>query len=172
MITIATKSKEKGCLLWIAKAFVDQSLNVGTGFLLARTKPAICAMLRLTACRDNRVKELSMESIANLCEESTNARKLSMNSGVLRAVCDGMKLTCNNNNNNTNNNVNEGEERVRRVCVRAVLLLSGHRSSAKRLQKEVQLISRLSQFAVSTDEDVELKQAALHGVVLLAQFAG
>ena len=144
-------------LQWTAKAFLDQSALSSGNFYIARDPEALDALAQLTTCCYSDVKASALETVVNLADDALNAKKLAMSTILLEALVSCME-------NHTDND----DAIVRRHAVRAILSLASHRSSTRRMAKQFGLVSSLSRYGISQDNDVELKRAALHGVLLLA----
>lgn len=156
---IETMSSAKGRLvrLWTARALVEQSLLAGSSFLMVRTSHVMDTLIRLAACDYIDVRAATFEALANLAQEPANARRISTNTVILELLV-----------RTVHESHNLESEEARRQAVRAVLLMASNHSSTKRVAKHLGLVSCLSRYGTSDDEDYELKQAALNGVVFLA----
>lgn len=56
---------------------------------------------------------------------------------------------------------------ARRNAIGVILSLATHRTTFRRIAKEQGLVASLSMYGSSEDEDVEMKRAAIEGVLLL-----
>jgi hypothetical protein len=101
-----------------------------------------------------------LEAAVNLSENRSNAKKIASSNYLIAALVKCIDdQTCNN------------EIILRRHAIRAILSLVSHRSGSKRIAKHLGLVAALSRYGISAqDNDVELKRAALHGVILLSPF--
>lgn len=144
-------------LQWTAKAFLDQSALSSSNFYITRDPEALDALAQLTTCCYSDVKTCALEAVVNLTNDALNAKKLALNTRLLQALVSSIE-----------NHMDSDDAFVRRHAVRAILSLASHRSSTRRLAKQFGLVSSLSRYGISQDNDVELKRAALHGVLLLA----
>lgn len=144
--------------LWTARAYVEQTLRVSSSFILVRSDSNIAGLLALARSKHIRVRVSAVEAIANLAQEAANAKRLSTNDAVFDILIKSINET----------EEDDGGECVRREAVRAILLMANHRAASKRVAKQSGLIRSLSQYGTSIDGDVDLKRAALHGVLVLA----
>ena len=144
--------------LWTARAYIGQSLNVSSSFFMVRSESAIAGLLSLARSKHGRVRASAVEAIANLVQEPANARRLSTNEAVVNTLIYNIDAKGD----------TGGTENARRQAVRAILLIANHRSASKRAAKQRGLIQSLSRYGTSVDGDIELKRAALHGVLVLA----
>ena len=155
-LNIMSFAKERLVGMWTARSLVEQSLLAGSSFLMVRTPVMMGIFVRLAASKYTDIKAATFEALANLSQEPANARRISMNGDILELLI------------HTIRGENNLESESSRQAVRAVLLMASNRSSTKRIAKHLGLVSCLSRYGTSADEDCELKQAALHGVVVLA----
>jgi hypothetical protein len=144
--------------LWTARAYVEQSLKVSSSFILVRSETNIDGLLALARSKHTRVRASAVEAIANLAQEAANAKRLSTHGAVFDILITSIEAICD----------DDGSEDVRREAVRAILLMANHRTASKRVAKYCGLIRSLSAYGTSIDGDVDLKRAALHGVLVLA----
>ena len=155
-LNVMSFAQERLVRLWTARSLVEQSLLAGSSFLMVRTPIMMGIFIRLAASKYTDVKAATFEALANLSQEPANARRISMNDDILELLVHTIRVE---------SNLESGSSRQ---AVRAVLLMASNRSSTKRIAKHLGLVSCLSRYGMSSDEDSELKQAALHGVVVLA----
>lgn len=155
---IETMSFTKGRLvqLWTARALVEQSLLPGSSFFMVQTPNILSIFIRLAATKNTDVKAAVFEALANLAQEPENAKRISASTNILELLVRTVRER------------HAESEEASRQAVRAVLLMASNRSSTKRIAKHFGLVSCLSGYGTSSDKDYELKQAALHGVVVLA----
>jgi hypothetical protein len=153
-----SKSTSIDVSLWTARAYIEQSLNASNSFFMVRSESTIEGILRLAMSKNSRVRSSAFEAIANLSQEAANARRVSMHDSVVQTL-----ILCINRGNESG--VLESEQRE---AVRAILLIANHASASKRVAKHQGLIQALSRYGTSVDGDVELKRAALYGVLMLA----
>jgi len=145
---------------WAAKSFLDQSALSSNSFYVVRDQDAMTSLASLITCSHREVKEPALEAVANLSEKRSNAKKLASSSSLITALVDSI-----------DSETGCDDATFRRHAVRAILSLVSHRSSTRRMAKHVGLVAALSRYGVSAqDNDVELKRAALHGVIILAPF--
>jgi hypothetical protein len=149
----------KAVLQWTAKAFLDQCALFMSKFYLARDPDALDALAQLTTCCYSDVKASALEAVVNLTDDVSNAKKLATSTRLLEALVSTIE-----------NHTDSDDAILRRHAVQAILSLATHRASTKRMAKQFGLVSSLSRYGVSQDNDVELKRSALHGVLLLAPF--
>lgn len=152
------KSPSFDVSLWTARAYIEQSLNPSNSFVMVRCESTIRGILCLAKSKHSRVRSSAVEAIANLSQEAANASRLSMHESVVQTLIESI-------NGDHKSGASENE---RREAVRAILLIANHASASRRLAKHQGLIQALSRYGTSEDGDVELKQAALHGVLMLA----
>jgi len=157
LVKLASCENRDVCL-WTAKAYVEQSLKVSTRFLIPRCEILLNGLLLLAQSKYSRVRVVALEAIANLFQDGANVKRLSKNEKVLRVLVQSIS-----GKNYDSNSVTE-----RRHAVRAALLLANHRAGSKQVAKYDGLVQSLSSYGISVDGDVELKQAALYGVLVLA----
>ena len=153
-----TKSPSFDVALWTARAFIEQSLNASNSFFMVRCEFTIGGILCLAMSKHSRVRSSAVEAIANLSQEAANARWLSTHASVVQTLIECIDRA----------HENWASENEQREAVRAILLIANHASASKRLAKHQGLIQALSRYGTSVDGDVELKRAALHGVLMLA----
>lgn len=143
-------------VLWTARGFVEQSLQIDSSFFIVRSPKVLYTILQLSASKQPKVAALGVEVLANLSRDSSNAKRLTTNGRVLSGLVDHLQTTTTEN------------EDARRQAVRAALYLASHKSTSRLIAKQFDMIPSLSRYGTSNDEDVDLKKAALHGVVMLA----
>ena len=149
--------EQKAILIWTAKAFLEQSALPGNGFYIVRATDTLNSLANLAASCHPGVKCYALEALANLAAPAANAKKLASNNSILDALVTSI------------GDLSKSENALpRRHAVRAILFLASHRSSTKRMAKQLGLVSSLSRYGISQDHDVELRRAALHGVLILA----
>lgn len=145
-------------LMWTAKAFIHQTALTSSSFYIVRQQAMLQAILDLATDKDNPlVKAYALEALTNLAEDPANARKLAANSRLLETLVANVEPDVKNNSLNT-----------RKHAVHALLCLASHSATTKRLAKQLGLVASLSRYGISHDNDVDLKRAALHAVLLLA----
>lgn len=148
----------KTVMQWASKALLDQSALSSNSFCIVRDQNVLQSLAHLISYSSRNVKEPALEAVVNLSENRSNVTKLASSSCLVAALVSSIDdLTC------------SEETILRRHAVRAILSLATHRSSTKRIAKHLGLVEALSRYGISTqDNDVELKRAALHGVLILA----
>mmetsp|Transcript_27813 Transcript_27813/g.64421 ORF Transcript_27813/g.64421 Transcript_27813/m.64421 type:complete len:526 (-) Transcript_27813:1996-3573(-) len=146
-----------GALMWAAKGLVQQTLQAGSSFYMVRAPKVMDTILRLCNSKHARVKAVALQAVANLAQECSNARILAANGRILCTLVDNVEGDKDGNN-----------EEARREAVRATLNLASHQSSSGRAAKQMGLMPSLSRYGTSDDDDIDLKRAALHAVVVLA----
>lgn len=144
-------------LLWAAKSFLDQSTSSSNSFYIARDAETLNALGKLASSLHSDVKGTALETMLNLTDDTLNAKRIAENARLLEALVDTVE-----------NHIVCDDILLRRLAVRAILSLASHRPSAKRIAKQFGLVNSLARYGLSQDNDVELKRAALHGVLLLA----
>ena len=144
--------------LWAAKSFVAQSLIPGSSFFMMRIHQIVKALAQLAQDSYPAVRASAVEAVQNLAADTANLTRLAMETEVLEVVVRIAEEI-------------EGEEAAviaRRQAVQVLLRLANHPSTKRRIAKQRGLVESLSKFGMSHDSDVELKRAAIHGVILLA----
>jgi hypothetical protein len=141
---------------WGAKAFVEQSLIPGSSFFMVRIHQVVQTLTQLARDDNVDVQAAAVEALQNLAADTTNVKRLAMDSDLLEVF--------------VSNAEGSGEilAAARRHAVQALLSLASHRSTKRRIAKQYGLVASLSRYAMSEDNDDELKRAAIHGVILLA----
>lgn len=141
---------------WAAKAFVEQSLIPGSSFFMVRIHQVVQTLTQLARDQNVDVQAAAVEALQNLAADTTNVKRLAMDSDLLEVF--------------VSNAEGSGEvlAAARRHAVQALLSLASHRSTKRRIAKQYGLVASLSRYAMSEDNDDELKRAAIHGVILLA----
>mmetsp|Transcript_16259 Transcript_16259/g.24579 ORF Transcript_16259/g.24579 Transcript_16259/m.24579 type:complete len:468 (-) Transcript_16259:2850-4253(-) len=157
LVKLSSCDKRDVCL-WTARAYVEQSLKMSTRFLIPRCEDLLNGLLLLSKSKYPRVRIPALEAVANLFEDGANTQRLSKNEKVLRVIVQSIS------GKNGGGNTGTG----RRHAVRAALLIANHKVASRQAAKHDGLIQSLSKYGTSVDGDVELKQAALYGVLLLA----
>ena len=150
-----SRSKRKAVAQWAAKAFLDQSVLVSSSFYIVRDQDFMESIADLITSPHREVKESALETVVNLSEKRSNAKKLASSNYLVTKLVD----------------IVDGEKDaiLRRHAVRAILSLVSHSSSTRRIAKHLGLVPALSKYGIAAqDNDVELKRAALHGVIILA----
>lgn len=146
---------------WAANAFLAHSAMSSNSFYIVRDQDALKSLAYLIGCPQREVKEPALETMVNLSENRSSAKKLAANNDLMAAL-----VKCIDEQHGDFDNTI-----LRRHAVRAILSLVSHRSSTKRIAKHLGLVAALSRYGIaSSDTDVELKRAALHGVIILAPF--
>ncbi len=150
----------KTIMQWASKALLDQSAVASNSFYIIRDKGAMKALTCLIACQHDEVKEPALETMVNLAEHRSNAKRLASHNCLVGALVKVVDAET------------KGDNPVlQRHAVTAILSLVSHRNSTKRIAKHLGLVRALSRYGISAhDNDVELKRAALHGVIILAPF--
>ena len=91
-----------------------------------------------------------------------NIKRLALNPLILDALVNCAEQA--DEDDSDNNSIAQ----ARRFAIQGILRLSSHRKYKRRLAKHFDLVKCLSTYAISHDEDKELKTAAIHGVLMLA----
>ena len=152
--------KRKTVMQWASKALLNQSVVSSNSFYIIRDQDAMKALAYLVSCPHHEVKEPALETVVNLAEHRSNAKKLAAHESLVGALVD----------------IIDGETKgdnpvLQRHAIIAILSLVSHRNSTKRIAKHLGLVRALSRYGISAqDTDIELKRAALHGVIILAPF--
>lgn len=152
-------SKTPRIRCWAAKAFLEQSRLAGCNFLLVRSPEALKHISTLARDPSPEVHDSAIEALLVLTESQSNLKRFTVNSYLLDtlvAVVD-KGIT--------------GDEQSRltgRNAILAILNLTRKSCARKRAARHRGLVKCLSQYGLSRDDDEELRQAALHGVVILS----
>ena len=154
-----SESKSPRVRYWIAKAFLEQSKMSGSSFLLVRSPEASLRISELANDTCSEVQDPAIETLFVLTTYHSNLKCFSMHSNLLDSLVGAV-----------NRGLDGGymSSLICRNAVLAILNLTKNRCSRKRAAKHHNLISALSKYGVSDDDDEELKQAALHGVIVLS----
>jgi len=151
-------STDANVRFWAAKAFVEQTKMSTNGFYVARMARVMQTITNLAQDASPSVKACAIEALLNLAADTANAKRLAMSAEVLRAFVA----------NATGDGDCEASNKAKRDSVQAILTLASHKSSKGRVAKQIGLVATLSKYGVSLDVDSELRNAALHGVIVLA----
>lgn len=154
----ASQSTDHRVRRWVAKAFVEQSKLAGSSFYIVRNPQVTCILSELAKDLNSKVRAITLECIEKLTSDTSNAKRLAGDANVLDAITENASEPGN----------CEAAVDARRFAVQALLCLASHHSANSKLAKHLGTVESLSKYGVSTDNDVELKRAALHGVILLA----
>jgi hypothetical protein len=158
-LRIACESSDGNVSLWIARAYVEQSLHATNSFFILRSESTFNGLLILVRSKQGKVRATATEALANLAQECANARRLSNNEKALSLLVETLCAW---------NDENDDTSKAQREAVRAILLMTNHGQASKRVAKHVGLVQALARYGTSVDGDIELKRAALHGVLVLA----
>lgn len=153
--------ERKNVKLWAAKALLDQSAVSSNSFYIVRDEEAMKSVAGLIDCATRDVKEPALEIMVNLSENRASAKKLASNNNLMASLV----RTIDEHTDCKDTMI------LRQHAVKAILSLVSHKSSTKRIAKHYGLVAALSRYGITAqDNDVELKRAALHGVIILAPF--
>ena len=144
---------------WAAKAFLEQARLSGSNFLLVRSPEALKHISTLARDASSEVQDPAIEALLVLTESQSNLKRFTVNGYLLDTLVAAVDRGI------------EGDEHSRlisRKAILAILNLTRKSCARKRAAKHRGLVACLSRYGVSRDEDEELRQAALHGVVILS----
>ena len=148
---------------WACSAFLAQSLVPGSSFYLARDHHVVGILAKLGLDDTSpQVKAVAVEVIHKLASQEANIKRLALNPLILDALVNCAEQA--DDDDSDNNSIAQ----ARRFAIQGILRLSSHRKYKRRLAKHFDLVKCLSTYAISHDEDKELKTAAIHGVLMLA----
>jgi len=157
-IIFLTRSKNPRILLWAAKSFLEQARLSGSNFLLLRSPEAlecVADLARHDVCRD-----AAIETLLVLTQSQSNLKRFTINEYLIdtlaATVDEGM---------GSDGQYNE----TARKAILALLNLTQRSCARKRAKKHRSLVNCLFRYGRSSDGDEELRQAALHGVIVLSQ---
>ena len=152
-------SKTPRIRCWAAKAFLEQSRLSGCNFLLVRSPDALKHISNLARDPSSEVYDPAIEALLVLTESQSNLKRFTVNSYLLDTLVAVVDKGIN------------GDEQSRltgRNAILAILNLTRKSCARKRAARHRGLVKCLSQYGLSGDDDEELRQAALHGVVVLS----
>jgi hypothetical protein len=142
-----------------AKSFFHQSSTATNRFLLARTPNVMKVVIILAGdAASASVRAIASEALLKL---GSNHKRLAHDSQLLRTLVENvaqMDLR------------NEWLAQAARCSVQTILALAGHPAARERIAKQLGLLAILSKYAISCETDVELKKAALQGVIVLVPY--
>jgi hypothetical protein len=151
-----TSSTNQRIRYWGVQALVESSQDPACSFLLMRTPVVAKVLSNLLVDYNPTVKASAIAAVLNLASNPINLRVLAKKGALLEALATTVA----------------GRGRVddiaRRQAVLAFLFLANHNKSKKIVAKQHNVVASLSKYGVSEDDDRELKNAALHGVIWLA----
>lgn len=157
---MALSESPKICVrCWMAKALLEQAKLTGSSFLLVRCPDASQRIVDLANDESTEVQDPAVECLFVLTSYSSNLKRISMNGNMMKILVNAVEKSF------------DGDDTTKfraRNAVLAILNLTTSRSSLKRAAKHKGIVPALSGYGVSDDDDEELKQAALHGVVVLS----
>ena len=181
LITMAASSSDT-VRFWAAKAFHGQSVDEMNQFFLARTPTVLRHVVQLATDPVIRVRECAASVLLQLTSHKSNAKVLGFNDHLLEALLFNVRNYCSLRRGGVGDD-DEGTTIVgpskkqdampspsavaARLSVLGMLFLASRKASRTRIAKHHDCVSALAAFGVSQDTDVELKQAALHGVLML-----
>ena len=158
-ITSLASSESPKIRSWAAKAFLEQSRLSGCNFLLVRAPEALKQISTLARDPSSEVHDPAIEALLVLTESQSNLKRFALNSYLLDTLVAAVDKGV------------TGDEQTRltsRNAILAILNLTRKSCARKRAAKHRGLVACLSQYGLSHDDDKELRQAALHGVVILS----
>jgi hypothetical protein len=155
-----SESNDSRVRYWACRAFLAQSLIPGSSFYLVRHSQMIGTLSRLANDENSKVKAAAIEVLHSLASNEANVKRLALDSRILDALVSSAEAA---------HDAAEDETvaQARRHAIQAILHISSHSKSKRRVAKHFGLVKCLSAFAISNDDDNELKIAAIHGVLML-----
>jgi hypothetical protein len=143
---------------WMAMAFRDQSRLAGCSFLLVRSADALNQICDLAKDSNQDVRDAAVETILALAASQSNLKRLSSHKRTLNALVD--TIHCGIEEMNCSSAV--------RNAILTILALLENRHARKKVARHKGIVGSLSRYGNCKDDDEELKNAALHGLVLLS----
>lgn len=140
---------------WAATSYLDMSRKLSHAFWLVREAHAMAAINALA--RDNlaSVRARATEALTNLLSSTVNLKRIVLQESILTTITDNTEDVC---------------DKTRGQAIVATLMLVHYAPLRPRVAKQSGLAACLSQFGVSNHTNVELRKAALQGVILLTPF--
>mmetsp|Transcript_26358 Transcript_26358/g.55091 ORF Transcript_26358/g.55091 Transcript_26358/m.55091 type:complete len:424 (-) Transcript_26358:760-2031(-) len=196
-LSTMAESSSDSIRFWAAKSFHGQSLNKMNQFFLARTPGVLQYVVQLARDPVARVRERATSVLLQLTSERSNAKVLGLNYHLLEALLSNARSNPKDSLPHRERRVDYGYEdfgydndddnesgpsyhgcdeeekpsvsssRAARLSVQGILSLASQEVAKERIAKHHDCVSTLATFGVSDDGDIELKQAALHGVIML-----
>jgi hypothetical protein len=142
---------------WGLRALLEQSRVKPCSFFLSRTKQIVGILNKLSRDSESKIRAVAIEIVFNFATHEVNLPILAKNRELMNSLAFTIA-----------NKRDEGTM-ARRQAVLVVLSLSRHERSKKIVAKHCSIVESLAKFGVSYDDDKELRVAALHGVIWLAQ---
>lgn len=145
--------------VWAARSFLEQSRPAASGFFLVRTPDVMANILELCHDKVSVIQAIATETVLCLASTTANRKRLLTHVKVLPTMVHhalALENQC------------EWRAKANRFAVKLILSLIDIDTVRMRVAKELNLLLSLSKYAVSMDEDKELRHAALHGVMVLA----
>lgn len=162
ILFLSRTTKHSRVKLWMAKAFLEQARLSVSSFVLVRSPEALQQLCKLARNKSVDIQLPAIEALRALCASFSNMKRIATNSAILETLVQVVERS---------NGGDEKELMVARQAILAILNLIDHRSARRRAAKHAGVVASLSHYGMSSDDDEELKIAALHGVVLLAPLA-
>ncbi|CAB9507144.1 expressed unknown protein [Seminavis robusta] len=159
-ILATSTSKSRSVRHWIAKAMLEQSRLSGSSFLLVRSPDALEKVCQLARDQQHDVRAPAMETLLSLSACQSNLKRLSTSSIVFDTLVESVSVGL------RDGKVWNSEVRDAILCI--LNFVDGPRNPRKRAAKHTGVVKVLSKYGISSDEDNELKRAALHGVIILS----
>ena len=159
-LAIMTESASESLRFWAAKSFHGQALNKSNQFFLARSPTVLRDVLSLANDPIAKVREKATSVLLQLTSERSNAKILGLNYNLLETLLSNARSP-------QQNSAHYESEQTARLSIQGILSLASQEVSKERIAKHHACVSTLASFGVSEDVDVELKSAALHGVIML-----
>ena len=116
-----------------------------------------------------RVREKATLVVSQLASQRMNAKLLRYNYQLLEALLLNARIRCTSSKRPSPMSKTSTPPTVAaRLSVQGILTLASQEPSRERIAKYKNCVATLAAYGVSQDGDVELRKAALHGVIMLA----
>lgn len=157
-----SSSTRKQVRAWSARGLLAQSESSANAFFFARSQSVLEVVTKLSRDQDLTVRRMAIQTLFNTASEASNTRRAAFTTRYLNAfICEALGYS---------EAADEEKRNTTRLSIKAILKLSDHPRSYRRVAKQNGAIEALARYGVSSDTDLELKGAALHAVVLLSPF--
>ncbi|KAL7556751.1 hypothetical protein ACA910_008087 [Epithemia clementina (nom. ined.)] len=170
-LTTMAVSSSDAVRFWAAKAFHGQSVDKLNQFFLARTPAVLRSVVQLSKDPVGRVRERATSVLLQLTSQRTNAKLLGYNYELLEALLYNARHGAGSASSISSHHDKKAATppvTAARLSIQGILSLASQEASRERIAKHHACVSTLASYGVSNDGDVELRKAALHGVIMLA----
>ena len=168
-LTSMSLSSSAAVRYWAAKAFQGQAIDKLNQFFLARTPAMLRSIVMLVKDPVGRVREKATLVVSQLASQRMNAKLLGYNCQLLDALLLNARIRCTSSKGPSPISKTSTPPTVAaRLSVQGILTLASQEPSRERIAKYKNCMATLAAYGVSQDGDVELRKAALHGVIMLA----